>query len=187
MKCILGLCLAALLVSAGVAQAVEIGVGAFGGASYPVIMQDAGRGTTYGVRMPIKGGFPLTFEPFFQLYKMGEGKQTVDDTVQVTRAAFDGTTFGANVILGSPMGMGLKFFPYGGLNFTKLTRTASEDISEMGFNFGLGLGLGLNEKLSIIARADANMVKTGETSRKFGNVLVGLNYGLIGPAKGGRP
>jgi hypothetical protein len=106
------LSLVALLVGAGAAWATDVGIGAFAGSSIPVIQQDVKSGTTFGVRVPVKlTGFPLTFEPYLGLSKMGEGLQTIEGYGEVTRAAFSGTTFGFNVLLGSPMGTGLKSFP----------------------------------------------------------------------------
>ncbi len=179
MRAGVALCLAALLLTAGAAWAVDVGIGVFGGPSYPALMQDSGRGSTFGVRVPVDLGVFFTLEPYFQSYKMGEGKRTLDDGTVFTRAAFDGTSFGANVILGSPMGTGFKFFPYGGIGTTKLTRPASVDLSEVSYMFGLGLGAGFTPKISLIARGDFNMVKTGDTSRKMVNATVGLTYNLF--------
>jgi hypothetical protein len=181
MKAFLALGLVALLLTAGAAWATDIGIGAFGGPSFPVIQQDVKAGTTYGARLPVKfSGFPFTIEPYVGLSKMGEGKQTVEGFGEVTRAAYSGTTFGANLLLASPMGAGMKFFPYAGVASNKYTRDGSPDLSEIGFTFGLGLGAGLGDKLSLIVRGEMNMVKTGDTSRKFGNATVGLTYGLLG-------
>ncbi|HVP39928.1 MAG TPA: outer membrane beta-barrel protein [Candidatus Saccharimonadales bacterium] len=183
-RCV-GLCLAGLLLAAGTAWAVDIGVGAFGGPSFTVLQQDAQRGSTYGVRVPVKMIPILTVEPYLALYKMGEGKQTVEGYGDVTRSAFDGTTFGANVILGSPLGGGFKFYPFAGIGTNKLTRDGSADISDVGYTFGLGLDLGLVSNLSLTARGELNMVTTGDTSRKFANATVGLTYQLF--QSGGGP
>jgi hypothetical protein len=43
----------------------------------------------------------------------------------------------------------------------------------------MGLGVGFTPNVSLIARGELNMVKTGETSRKFGNVTLGLTYHLV--------
>jgi hypothetical protein len=185
MRASLVLGLVALLLTAGAAWATDIGIGVYGGPSFPVLMQDTGSGTVFGARVPIKpSGFPFTFEPYVGFTKMGEGKQTIDidgyDYGPLTRAAYSGTTFGANVLLASPMGAGIKFFPFAGIGTNKFTRDGSPDLSEIGYTFGLGLGAGITSQISLIARGEVNMVKTGETSRKFANATVGLTYGLFG-------
>jgi hypothetical protein len=183
MRAFLALGLVALLLTAGAAWATDIGIGVYGGPSIPVLMQDTGSGTVFGARVPVKfSGFPFTFEPYAGFTKMGEGKQTVEGYGELTRAAYSGTTFGANVLLASPMGAGIKFFPFAGIGTNKFTRDGSPDLSEIGYTFGLGLGAGLTSQISLIARGEVNMVKTDETSRKFANVTVGLTYGLFGPS-----
>jgi len=74
--------------------------------------------------------------------------------------------------------MGFKFYPFAGIGKYKLERTGT-DIDEMGYNFGLGIGIGATPKISLQIRGELEMIKTEDTSRKFGNATVGLTYGLM--------
>jgi len=82
-------------------------------------------------------------------------------------------------MLAAAIGMGFHFYPVAGIGKYKLERTGSEDISEVGYNIGLGIGVGATPKMSLQLRGELNLVKTGDTSRKFANVTGGLTYSLM--------
>jgi hypothetical protein len=161
------------------AHAVGIGIGGYGGASIPIVQEDVKSGSTYGVRVPI-GLIPLiSIEPFYSGSNLGDAEETLGG-VTYTRDGFQNTTFGVNAILGSiASAPGIKFYPYVGIASTQLTRSGSADIKEVSYNFGFGAGVGLVHSLSVHGRAELNMVKTDETSRKFGNLTIGLHYNLF--------
>lgn len=172
--------LAAILVALAptAAAAGSIGIGVFGGVSLPIVQDDVGTGTTYGVRVPV-GLLPLiTVEPYFASSAMGDGEVDLDGETY-TRDGYDITAAGGNLILGHPGGTGIQLLPYVGLGYHHLTRASSEDLDEVGFNFGLGVGLGVLSKLSVQARGELNMVVTGDTSRKFANATLGVSYDLL--------
>jgi len=174
----LALTLASALAPAG-AEAAGIGIGAFGGASIPIVQEDVKSGSTYGVRVPIDVIPLFSVEPFYAGSNLGDAEETLGG-VTYTRDGFQNTTMGVNAILGSiASAPGIKFYPYAGIASTKLTRAGSADIKEVSYNFGLGAGLGLVHSLSVHGRAELNMVKTDETSRKFGNLTIGLHYNLF--------
>jgi opacity protein-like surface antigen len=173
--------LAAILVALAPTLATaggRIGVGVFGGASFPIVQDDVGTGSTYGARVPVEVLPLITIEPYFAGSAMGEGEATLDGETY-TRDGFDMTAFGGNVMLGSPSSPGFQLLPYVGIGYNHLTRAGSADIDEVGFNFGLGVGFAVLKKLSLQARGELNMVVTGDTSRKFGNLTVGVNYNLL--------
>jgi hypothetical protein len=179
------LMLAALALGLGPTVAAAggtIGVGVFGGASFPIVQDDVGTGATYGVRVPIDVLPLITIEPYFASSALGDGEATLDGETY-TRDGYDMTAFGGNVMLGSPSGTGFQLLPYVGLGYHHLTRASSEDIDEVGFNFGLGVGFSVLQKLSLQGRAELNMVVTGDTSRKFANATLGVSYNLfqLGP------
>ena len=175
---------------AGAAQATEkhVSVGVFGGLSVPVL-QDVDvssfspgdafgpTGSQFGLRADAKVIPVVTLEPFFAKSSYKEDSQTFS-TITYTREGFDGTAFGVNALLGRPDGAGFHFFPYVGLGKYKLDR-AGQEISEMGWNFGLGFGIAAAERFSVQIRSELTMVVTGDTSRKFGNASVGLNYAVM--------
>ena len=167
-----------LLLAAGAAHATGVGVGVFGGLSYPVIQDDVSNGTVLGIRVPVSLVPMITAEPFYMSSSLGDKDETLGG-ITYTRDGFDEKAYGLSVILGSPTGMGFKFYPIVGIGKYKLERTGSEDIDDTGYNVGLGIGIGATPKVSLQARGELQLVKTGDTSRKFGNATVGLTYSLM--------
>ncbi len=174
----------------GAAQAAPVGVsvGLFGGMSIPVLQDvstssfspsDAlgATGSQFGIRVPVKAIPVITFEPYYAKASYKDRTDTIGG-ISYTRQGFDGKAFGLNAILGRPDGGGFHFFPYFGINKTTLERTGQK-IDKSGFNFGLGFGISPAPKFSIQVRGDMAMVVTGDTSRKFANANVGLNYSLL--------
>lgn len=170
----------ALALVAGSAQAQSIGIGVqpYGGLSYPIIQDDTGSGAVYGVRVPVKVIPVVTLEPYFLSSALGDGEEEILG-IKYKRQGFDHTGFGLNAILGSVGGAGVRFYPFAGIGSHKLSRDNYDDIKETAYNFGLGLGIGATPKISLEVRGELNMVVTGDTSRKFANATVGLNYGLM--------
>ena len=179
MKRTLLLVLAALAAGAGTAQATGVGVGVFAGGSIPIVQDDTGSGSQFGVRVPVHVAPLITIEPFFASSALGEVTDTFGGN-SYSRKGFDVRTYGVNAALGG-IGMmpGLSFYPYVGLASYKLSRDNSADISKMGYNFGLGLGFGLPSSISIGVRGELAMVVTDKTSRKFANVTAGITYKLL--------
>lgn len=185
------LALVALILASGAAQAAPVGgvsVGVFGGLSIPVLQDvstssfspgDAfgATGSQFGFRAAVQAIPVITFEPYYAKSKYKDRDETIGG-VTYTREGFDGRSYGLNAILGKPGGSGLAFFPYIGISKTKLERTGQE-INETGYNFGLGLGISPAPKISVQVRGEFAMVVTGDTSRKFTNATVGLNYSLL--------
>lgn len=167
-----------VLLAASAAHATGIGVGVYGGLSYPIIQQDVKSGSIIGFRAPVSIVPMITAEPFYASSKLGDGEQTLGG-ITYKRDGFDETAYGLTAMFGNPGGMGFHFFPFAGIGHYKLTRAASDDISEVGYNVGLGLGIGATPKVSLQIRGELQMVKTGDTSRKFGNATAGLTYSLM--------
>jgi len=186
----LAMVLLALAFSGGAAQAgpIGVGVGLFGGLSVPVLQDvttssfspsDAfgPTGSQFGLRVPVHAVPMFTFEPYYAKSKYKDRKETIGG-ITYTREGFDGKTYGLNAILGNPDGSGFHFFPYLGISKTKLERTGQE-INKTGYNFGLGFGLSPAPKFSVQVRGEFAMIATGDTSRKFTNATVGLNYRIL--------
>lgn len=180
MKRTIVLAVLALAFTAGTAQAQSIGIGIqpYGGLSYPIIQDDTGSGPVYGLRVPVKLIPMFTLEPYYLTSNLGEGEEEILG-IKYKRQGFDHTGFGLNAMLGSVGGTGIRFYPFAGIGSHKLERDNYPEIKETAYNFGMGLGIGATPKISVEIRGELNMVVTGDTSRKFANATVGLNYGLM--------
>jgi hypothetical protein len=165
-----------LVLGAGAAPAANVGVGVFGGGSFPIVQDDNGPGAMLGVRVPVNVVPFLTLEPYFSRSMQGDVEETFGGATY-TRSGFDVTAFGANVALGS-LGLmsGFSFYPYAGIASYKLTRDGSDDVSEVGYNFGLGFGISPTPLFAINVRGELDLIATGDTSRKFGTATVGVTY-----------
>ena len=173
----LAMALAALILGATTAGAAAIGVGAFGGASVPVLNDLSKQGSMFGVRVPVSLLPILTVEPFFSSSSLGDVTQDIGG-ISYTRDGGKSSAFGANALL-TFGAMGFRLFPFAGIGSYKLTRSGSEDIKDAGYDFGLGLGFSPIQKLSVDVRGELAMVKTGETSQKFANITAGVSYVLF--------
>jgi hypothetical protein len=169
----------ALALTAGIAQAapIGIGVGAYGGVSFPILQDDVSQGPVYGVRVPLKVIPMITVEPYYLTSHLGHGEQTIGG-VKYTRDGFEHTGYGVNALLGTALGLGFGLHPYAGIGSHKLVRDGTPEIKETAYNFGLGMGINAMPKISLQLRGELNMVVTGDTSRKFANATVGLTYSL---------
>ncbi len=172
-------CIASALVllalTSGVARAGSISLAAFAGMSYPVLQEDAGKGTLYGLRAPVRLLPLVVVEPFWGSTKLGDKVVTVAD-VSYTREGFDETAYGANVLFA--MGGPLSFYPLVGVGKTTLKRPGF-DKSFTTYDGGVGMRVAPVPKLGIDLRAEMQAVVDGETTRKFGNFSVGLSYSLF--------
>ena len=177
MKRSLGIAVLILALGAGAAQAagVKVGVGPYGGYNIALIQQDTGGGAVYGVRAPVNLIPVLTLEPIYASSNLKDVTETLGG-LSYTRSGFDMRAFGASAILGTINTGGLKFYPYGGIGSYKLTRIGSADIKKTGWKFGLGIGVPAGSKVSVQMRGGMDMIVTGDTSRKFANATIGINY-----------
>src|SRR5574341_127230 len=169
----------ALVLCAGSAGAVGIGVGAFGGVGIPIVQDDNGKGSVFGVRVPVSLLPLVTVEPYYLKGSGGDKDQEVGNTT-ITREGIDVSGFGANVML--TFGGGLQLYPYAGIGSYSLERTGL-DTSNTAYNFGLGLAIKPPiAKLSVHLRGELNAVLEegdSDSSRKWANVTVGVSYGLF--------
>ena len=176
MRRLLALALVLLVVPAGLARAGNIGIGVFGGMSYPVLQDDTGKGSLLGYRVPVKLAPLVTLEPFYASSKLGN-KVTTIEGVDFTRQGFDETAYGANLMLST--GGPLSFYPYGGIGQTTLKRDGI-DTKYTTYQGGIGLGISPAPKLTFDLRGELQMLVDGQTTRKFGNATLGASYALFG-------
>jgi opacity protein-like surface antigen len=158
------------------AGATSVGVGAFGGMSIPIIQDDNGQGTLFGVRVPVSLLSLVTVEPYFAKTSGGDKDQDIEGTT-ITRSGIDVSGFGANVLL--TFGGKIQLYPYAGIGSYALSRPGSEDQTNTAYTFGLGLGISPMPKLSIHVRGELAAAVDGETSRKWANATVGVSYNIF--------
>jgi hypothetical protein len=165
-----------LALSAGTAGATAVGVEVFGGAAIPIVQDDNNTGAQFGIRVPVALPSIFTIEGFYSRISGGETSRTLGGE-EYTRSGYDVNSFGANLILGNTGAGGFSIFPYAGLMSSSFSRTGGQDFNNIGFDFGLGVGFSIMPKLWIDARAEAAvMVTDNDTSRKYGNINVGVGY-----------
>lgn len=178
MKMRMILAIAAIVLAPCVAHALGIGVGAYGGASVPLVQDDNGQGTIFGLRVPVSLIPLITVEPYFAKGSGGDKKQDIAG-ITYTRSGIDQTSFGANVML--TMGGPISFYPYAGIGSTKLERDAL-DATSTSYNFGLGLGVSPMPKLSVHLRGELQAVldeNSSDVSRKWANITLGVHYNIF--------
>jgi len=172
--------LLALALFSGAASAAQIGLGAYGGINVPVLNDLSKQGTDFGIRVPIKLGDLFSVEGFYSQSSLGDVDQAFGGS-SYTRDGGDLKAFGANALL--TVGEGFRVFPFAGVGSYRLTRSGSEDVSDMGFQFGLGLGFLPDpavERLSIDIRGEVDMMVTDQTSQKFAKATAGVSYLFFG-------
>jgi len=166
----------ALALLPAVAAAGSVGIGAFGGASLPVLNDNASTGGLAGVRVPINLLPLLTVEPFYAQSRLGDTEDTFAGQ-SYTRSGPELYTYGANAVF--KFGEGVKFYPLVGIGSTKIEQEGSDDVTDTSLNFGLGFGFSPMPKLDIDLRGELSAVVTGDTSRKFGNFTLGVSYAIF--------
>jgi len=169
----------AAIATANASHAGGIGVGVFAGSSIPVVQEDTGQGTVWGIRAPISLAPLLTIEPFYAKTSGGDKDQDVDG-ITYTRSGIDLTTYGANVMF--TFGTGFQLYPYAGIGSTKAERSGL-DASSTSYTFGMGLGFKPPvAKLSVHLRGELSAVldeSDTDTSRKWANLTAGVSYDLF--------
>jgi hypothetical protein len=180
MKRILCVASIALALASAPARAatVSIGVEAFGGIDVPILQDDADQGTVFGARLPVHVSPLLTLEPWYSSSELGDRSTTIAGLSY----DIDGgklTGFGVNLRLGGMAAPGLSLFPYAGIGSYTLDRASSGERTEVGYGAGLGLVLTPAPKLGIGLRGEFDLVPTGDTSRKYANVTLGVSYTFL--------
>jgi hypothetical protein len=170
---------AALIVLAALpasAHAMSVGLGVYGGMSIPIVQEDNGQGSLYGVRVPVSLTPIVVLEPYYASTQGGNKDQGVSG-ITYTYDGIDNTSYGVNVLFA--MGM---MYPFAGLNSNHLKRSGLDE-TKTGYDFGLGVGFKLPiVGLSANARGALNIVSSPastQSSRKWGEVTVGVSYDVF--------
>jgi hypothetical protein len=168
----------ALAATAPRARAISAGAEVFGGMIAPIEQDDADQGSLFGVRLPVQLMTLLTAEGWYSKSTLGDKTATVAG-LPYTRDGGTLTGYGLNARIGGMGAPGLSFFPYAGFGSYRLEREGSDDVSEIGYDFGFGMVLTPAPRIGISLRGQFDMVPTGSTSRKYGEVQVGVSYTLL--------
>src|SRR5262249_25287875 len=134
----------ALALVPAVAAAGSVGIGAFGGASLPILYDPASIGGQAGVRVPVNLLPLLTIEPDYAQSRLGDTNDTFGGQ-PYTRSGPELYSFGGNAMF--KFGEGAKFYPIVGIGSTKIEQEGAEDITDTCLNFGLGFGFSPVTKL----------------------------------------
>jgi hypothetical protein len=170
------LALVALACVTGIAGAATVGIGAFGGVSVPVVQDDNGQGTVFGIRAPVSLLPLITIEPYFLSGSGGDKDQDLGGGTTITRSGIDVTGFGANAML--TIGGPFSFYPFVGIGSHKLERTGLDE-TRTTYNFGLGIRISPMPKLGVHVRGELNAAVQDDASRKWGTVTAGVSYDLV--------
>lgn len=168
MRRLIALLLTLTCVSAVPAMAGGIALGAFGGMTYPILQEDTGNGTLYGVRAPVSIVPFLTVEPYWASSRFSDKPLTFNG-VSYTSQGFDESAYGANVLLAS--GGPLSFYPFAGIGKATLKSGGARKAYTM-YDAGFGIGVSIVPKLSFHLRGEFQAVMCEPTTRTFGGVTI---------------
>lgn len=165
--------LTVLLCSTLLAQAPQIGIGAFGGLNIPIAQDDQGSGSVFGIRGRIQVLPLLVAEPNFLVSNWG-----APDAIDGVDLGIDGskvTGFGLDVTVGGGMvGVGFKPFAVVGIGSFKVeNEETGYDESNFGFKGGIGFGIGLTPRFGLDVRATALIIPQEDGGSKKGALIIG--------------
>ncbi len=164
------------LLAAGPAQAVDVGLGVFGGSAIPVVQEDTGGGPVLGVRVPVALHPRLTVEPYYE-HVTGSEKDYPLGIFTIAYDGIDAASYGTNLLL--TFGGRAQIIPYAGVGAYHLTRPGF-DVTRTGYTFGLGFGFAPLPRWSLQARAELAAAVHQGVSRKWAVVTGGISYHIFG-------
>jgi len=178
---VLALAIIVVLVASPV-HAARHSVGAFGGISIPLGMEDVKSSSLFGLKARF-GLMPnIGIEPNFTVSNFGEGEADIYGEVQ-KRDGGDITSFGVDLVLGGTDGsMGLSLYGIGGLGSAKWSREGLDDISKLAYYIGMGLEYGIMPMMSLDVKAKTMILPNEGGTYKTLGVSAGLNlyFGMGG-------
>ena len=180
-KILLALCALLLLAQAPMAVGPSLGAGAFGGMHFPLVQDDQGSGSTFGIRGIVQIIPSLSAEPNVTFSKYGEpdfGIVGVTNDLEGSKV----TSFGVDALFGKASSVpGIRPFVLAGFGFYKIKRDQTavfdDDSSIFGYAFGLGIATSVAPKISLDVRGKAHIIPfESGSSKKSVSVMAGLNY-----------
>jgi len=173
------LCIMLLLVSLAHAQTPKFGIGAFGGLNMPILQDDQGNGTVFGLKAKLKMIPMILLEPNITFGKWGD-PDPVDGVELASGSKIN--SYGVDAILGGSPGMaGVKpFFLVGAAIFSVKNDDTGFDESKLGYSAGLGISIGGGPKVDIDIAGKMVFAVQESGSKKAVYILGGLTY-YFGP------
>ena len=173
-----------LLLMAGVASealGTKIGIGGFAGMNIPIVQEDAGTGSLFGLKARMSLIPHLGAEVYFTKLNQGDASVEVHGKEMGRGDGGSFNSFGLNLVLGSmSTDVGAHFHIVGGIGSYSMSKEGVLDESRFGFNFGPEVEIGLG-KVSIEIGSKAHIISLdGGGSRKSVGISGGLNY-YFGP------
>lgn len=161
------------------ARAPKIGIGAFGGLNMPILQEDQGNGSVFGIKAKVKIIPIILLEPNITFGKWGE-PDPVDGVVLGAGSKI--SSFGIDAVLGgTPGAAGIKpFFLVGAGIYNVKNDDTGYDESKLGYSAGLGIGIGVRPKMDIDISGRAIFAPQEGGAKKAVFITGGLTYYLIG-------
>ena len=166
----------ALGLAAGSARAAGIGGSLYGGMAFPILQDDQGTGSIYGVRVPVKLVPLFTVEPFYSSSDLGDKTLDIAPGFSVTRDGSAVKTYGVNALL--TMSGPISFYPFLGFGSANFKREG-QDETMTSYDFGLGVGFAPIPKFSIDVRGELQAAVADGASRKMFNATLGASYSFF--------
>ncbi len=162
-----------ILLAASSASAAHFGVGVNAGMNIPVVQDDQGNGSTFGLKAKLALIPGIALEPNINFAKFGDAKFDFG-----TRVGSKVNSYGVDACLGSGIGgIGFRFYGLIGAGYYTLKRDNDDEIKKMGWSAGLGFEIGFAQAVGVEVRGKLNVIPTGGGgSRKAAAVTGGLNY-----------
>jgi len=131
------------------AQTPKIGFGAFGGMNIPVLQDDQGNGSVFGLKARLKVIPIVILEPNIIFGKWG-----APDPMDGIDLGIDGskiTSYGIDAVLGAaPGNVGIKPYFHAGIGIYSIKNDDTGfDESKLGYSGGLGLAIGIGHNIDI--------------------------------------
>jgi hypothetical protein len=160
------------------AQLPKLGVGAFGGLSFPVAQADQKQGTEFGLRARLSLLSFLSGEAQLAFTKWGKPDPVSGSPLGISGSKV--TAFGVNGLLGGGAGVGIKPFFVVGLGTYKIKNDDTHyEVSRIGYSGGLGLGIGVIPKFGLDIRGELVVIPLdGGGSKKAVKATVGVMVSL---------
>lgn len=159
---------------------IDIGIGVYGGVSFPV-EDGASAGTAIGAKVRVLPPIPMIgVEAYYTRIGQGDARDAFAEGD--LNVAFDGDTYdivGVDVLVGAVRGVpGFRWYGVAGVNFVGFEEAGSDEETKIGGELGLGLEVDPPVlPLGIEVRATVAVLNWEEgMDRKLATVTAGLNY-----------
>lgn len=153
-----------------------LGVGGFGGIEIPVVQDDQGNGTIFGLKGRVRVLQLLTAEPRIHFTQYGD--PSFDEFTSDLQGSKI-TAFGLDAVLGSGFGReGLAFYGVAGVGSYKTKRDQTgQETTDLGWSGGIGFEYGVSPMMAIDVRGVVIVIPSdGGGSKKSAALYGGLNF-----------